>query len=418
MPLTLLLTLPDRAQFDDTAAAAWTLVEGADNVLRSGQGAAGSLPRADRTIVIAPVSRLLFIETALPAVTPAKRNALLRYAIEDKLTIDPATVHAVVLGKSDGARHVVAAIDRGWLSAAMRWLGGAGITPDSLVSSAAGIRVDPGTWSVVLRGNHGYAKRADGFVHNFDSGADSVREPPFGLSLALKEARARHTGPASLTVYTDADDPVLAGTWTRILGLPVTAARPTDDLPSLLADAKSANLLTGEFAPREAHTRLLSLLRPALIALALIMFAHLAFTLIDNRRLEQRQAALEAAMRDTFMQAFPDAQTIVDAPLQMQRNLDQLKRERGIASDDDARMLIARATRLLQSVGDTKAIKTLSVRNGVASLDVELTRADQQAALERAAAAMPGASVVMTTGGEAQGMANAVTARITVRAGT
>lgn len=414
MHLTLLLALPDRPQFDETTVATWTLLEGADTVLRTGQGTLASLPRSDRAIAIAPVSRLLFIETALPAVSPAKRNALLRYAIEDKLTIDPATVHAVVLGKSDGARHVVAAIDRGWLSAAMRWMGDAGITPDSLVSSAAGIRVDPGTWSVVLHGNHGYARRTDGFVHNFDRGADSVREPPFGLGLALKEARARNTGPASITVYAEPDDPALAAAWTQKLGLPVVAAGLAEDPPSLLAAAKSANLLTGEFAPREARARWLTMLQPALIVLTLIAMTHLAFTLIDNRRLALRQAAIEAEMRDTFKQAFPAAQTIVDAPLQMQRNLDQLKRERGIASDDDARMLIARATRLLQSMGDAKGIKALSVNNGIASLDVELSGAEQRAALDRAVAGMPGASVEITTGAQP----NSVTARITVRVGT
>jgi general secretion pathway protein L len=412
--LTLLLALPDRPQFDETTVATWTLLEGADTVLRTGQGTLASLPRSDRAVAIAPVSRLLFIETALPAVSPAKRNALLRYAIEDKLTIDPATVHAVVLGKSDGARHVIAAIDRGWLSAAIRWLRAAGINPDSLVSSAAGIRVDPHTWSVVLHGNHGYARRADGFVHNFDRGADSVREPPFGLSLALKEARARNTGPASLTVYAEPDDPALADAWTQKLGLPVVAAGLAEDPPSLLAAAKSANLLTGEFAPREARARWLTLLQPALIVLALIAMTHLVFTLIDNRRLALRQAAIEAEMRDTFKQAFPAAQAIVDAPLQMQRNLDQLKRERGIASDDDARMLIARVTKLLQSAGDVKTIKALSVNNGVANLDVELTGADQHAALERAAAALPGAAVTLLT----DATAKPVAARITVRAGT
>ena len=51
------------------------------------------MPHADRVVAVAPVNQLLFIETALPPVSPAKRNALLRYAIEDKLTIDPSTVH-------------------------------------------------------------------------------------------------------------------------------------------------------------------------------------------------------------------------------------------------------------------------------------------------------------------------------------
>ena len=78
-------------------------------------------PQADRIIAVAPVARILYLETALPPVSRAKRNALLNYAIEDKLTIDPDTVHATVLGESRDAEHVVSVVDR-WLSSALAWL--------------------------------------------------------------------------------------------------------------------------------------------------------------------------------------------------------------------------------------------------------------------------------------------------------
>ena len=126
---------------------------------------------------------MVYIETPLPPVSAAKRDALLRYAIEDKLTIDPATVHAVVLGvaaSNDATIHVVAAIDRAWLTSVLRWLGDAGIEPAQAVSAAELIPVATGEWGLVLDGAHGLARRADGFAYSFD--VDSAGANSSGIS--------------------------------------------------------------------------------------------------------------------------------------------------------------------------------------------------------------------------------------------
>ena len=398
MSLTLLLRIPDLPRFDPATPCEWTLLDNANAVLRSGEGPLTTLPRAERVSALAPVGHLLFIETALPAVAPAKRDALLRYAIEDKLTIDPSTVHAVVLGKSDTTMHVVAAIDRTWLIGVLQWLKRAGLPPDSLISSAAGIPVAAGEWAVVLDPPRGFAKRSDGFVYNLDIGAG--REPPFGLSLALKEAREHQRAPSALVLqsapsrtHSPPPDAALAGRWNTALGVPVKLRTPcADDLQSLLAAGKSANLLTGEFAPREAMGKWIGLLKPALIALLLMVTAHVAFTLIDNVRLNRQRLAIEQEMTKVFKTAFPEARAIVDPALQLQRNLQQLKRERGIPADADAQVLIARLGALLQALpGAPAAVTALNVRDATATLDAVLASADQRAHLQRAVDRLPGA---------------------------
>ena len=402
MALTLLLSIPDLPRFDSTTPAEWTLLDHAHAVLRSGEGPLSSVPRAERVIALAPVGHLLWIETALPPVAPAKRDALLRYAIEDKLTIDPSTVHAVVVGKcdamvvsgkSDSAKHVVAAIDRTWLVGVLQWLKQAGLPPDSLLSSAAGIAVNAGEWAVVLDGPRSFAKRADGFVYNLDIGAG--REPPFGLTLALKEAREHERAPSALvlqSVKSTLPDAALARQWETALGMPVRLGNAaTDSAPFLLAASPSVNLLTGEFAPREAMGKWIGLLKPALMVLGLMVAAHIAFTLIDNWRLNGERQALEQEMKQVFKAAFPAAQAIIDPPLQMRRNLQELKRERGLPADTDAQILIARLASLIQTLpGGPASITTLTVRDGVATLDAVLASADQSAALQRAVDRLPG----------------------------
>ena len=429
LALTLLLGIPDLPRFDPATPCEWTLLDNANNILRAGEGPLATLPRADRVVALAPVGRLLFIETTLPPVAPSKRNALLRYAIEDKLTIDPSTVHAVVVGKydagvaaakSDSATHVVAAIDRTWLVSVLQWLAQAGLPPDSLISSAAGIPVAAGEWVVILEDQRGFAKRADGFVYNLDLGAG--RDPPFGLTLALKEAREHQRAPSVLVLQSlpsrtnsAAPDTALARQWETALGVPVTlGTRSANNLQSLLAASKSANLLTGEFAPREAMGKWLRLSQPALIALALMVTVHVVFTLIDNGRLNRERRALETEMTQAFKTAFPTAQAIIDPPLQMQRNLRQLKRERGIAADADAQMLIARLAWLMQALpGAPPSVIALTVRDSMATLDAVLATADQRAHLQRAVDRLPGA--ILGNHPDSPSAPRAV--RITLRAG-
>ena len=99
-------------------------------------------------------------------------------------------------------------------------------------------------------------------------------------------------------------------------------------------------------------------------------------------------------MTQVFKTAFPAAKAIVDAPLQMKRNLEQMKRARGIAANADAEMLIARLTKLVQTLpGAPAAVNALTVTDGVATLDLTLTNADQQPPLQRAVDSLPGASL-------------------------
>ena len=411
MALTLLLDVPDLSRFDAATPAAWTLLDGTATVLRTGEGELATVPRAERVIALAPVARLLWIETALPPVAAAKRDALLRYAIEDKLTIDPSTVHVVIVGKQDASadsggatQHVVAAIDRAWLIDVLTWLREAGLPANSLISSAAGIPVEPNEWTVVLDPAlaRGFAKRADGFVYNLDAGTGQA--PPFGLNLALKEAREQHRAPTALVLRSMASvvsaapigDTLHAKSerWARELGLPIRISATPESLPQRLLSSKSANLLTGEFAPREALSKWLESARPALIAASLIAVTHVAFTLIDGWRLDRERFAIEQQMTQVFKAAFPAAKAIVDAPLQMRRNLEQMKRARGMAAEADAEMLIARLTKVVQSLpGAPATVNALTVADGVATLDITLANAEQQPPLQRLLNNLPGASL-------------------------
>ncbi len=401
--LQLLLHVPDLASFDGQTSALWLLFDRQSNLLREGAGrlTTGDVPRAEHVVIVIPARRIVCIETPLPPVSVQKRDALLRYAIEDKLTIDPSTVHAVVLGpvSAKSNTHVIAAIDRAWFADVLRWLRDAGIEPEQAVSAAALIPVAAGEWSVLLEGTHGLARRPDGFAYSFDvekrdeKGSTQVSgiplEPPFSLVLALKEARDHQVSPSQLTVFADQSaNTSWVNAWQRALDCPVRVAA----LPAVrMVTASAGNLLSGDFAPRSASRGWMVLFRPAIAMAAFIAILQLGFTVVDAWRLDQRRRAIEADMTQVFKEAFPKAQAIVDPALQMQRNLDTMKREAGLGSADDARVALAQLTAIVKSVPNLTP-QSVSIGEGSASVEASVPDSQQQRTLQSRISETPNAT--------------------------
>ena len=153
----------------------------------------------------------------------------------------------------------------------------------------------------------------------------------------------------------------------------------------------AGNLLSGEFAPPTASRGWLVLLKPALSFATAIAVVQLAFTVIDAWRLDQRRRALEGEMGQVFKAAFPKAQAIVDPPLQMQRNLDAMKREAGIAAANDARAVLASLTSIVKVVPGLTP-QSINIADGTVSVSASVPDPQQQAMLKSRVADVRGAT--------------------------
>ena len=71
----------------------------------------------------------------------------------------------------------------------------------------------------------------------------------------------------------------------------------------------------------------------------------------ERDRLVQRQEAI-------FRGAFPEAKAVVDPELQMARNLEEMKRARGLAAGDD---FLAQLTRVAR---EAKAVRSVEYASG------------------------------------------------------
>ena len=434
--MLLVVAIPDHSVLNADSPAQWSLLDASGAMLRAGVEKLLSLPRAERIIATVPAGRIVFIETPLPPVGAAKREALLRYAIEDKLTIDPATIHAAVLGaatagsgvNAQATRHIVAAIDRQWFADAIAWLANAQLSPEAVFAETDAVAAAAGEWAVVIAGNTGYARRDDGYAYALDTA--NREAPPFALRLALGEVA---TAPARITVYTtisglnDSDggglDAGLPARWQAALNIAVNVGGVLTpaSIGKRLMQLKTGNLLTQEFTPRRAANVWAAKLKPAMIALALFAGLHMTFNNADWWRLERQRRALDSEMRATFQAAFPQAAAIIDPPLQMQRNLAELKRTRGLVRDDDVRMLLAQLAEITRAVPQL-AIAEITLRGNTATLRGTLDTASAVEMLRQQVTRTAGAHILLGAGNAGSDTSTSTSARqaveITVEAGS
>lgn len=316
--------LPDRLE-----EVAWVMADGAN-----GHGPPGHLPEAQECWLALPAARILLTELALERRALRRLSGRLAYALEERLLQEPESVH-VALGPSQDGRTAAAAVDRAWFAQALDLARSAGLpitgaTPASLLWQPA----QPewaSTWVCIWEGRCGHLRSGPCRGLALDGG--SARVPPPALSLAVAAARAKGQAPTRLLL--DAARPQPDHTaWAAALGIEVEAA-PLKVGPPVI------DLLQGEFARRTGLQQVLSRYRLALGLTLVTAATHLLATALHTLWLEADVVRLEAEMRTIFRSAFPETKAVVYPDLQMQRQLERLRAERGYLRPDDLLALLA-----------------------------------------------------------------------------
>lgn len=352
-------------------AISWLVRGTQGNAIRSGEGALGTLPAADGCHIVLPAGRVLLSSVRPPAQNRKKFMQALPYALEDRLMADPESVHVAPGPQLENGEMPVAIVDRAWLRQALDTLRGAGLTPLRAETETLLAPWQEGEWSLVWRGNGGFLRSGPYSGMPLDGG--NTQEPPPGLQLALQEAVNK---PASIQIHCDGGSIPDTANWTADLGIPVTLVpHPPGERNWQLPAGRTINLLQGEFGPAKANRDWLPRLRPALILVGVLVALHIVFNLVEWGMLRYEKQKLTRSMEQIFLTAFPDAKVIVDAPLQMSRNLADLRHLAGQLDQDDFLPLLAKVTPLL---GNEARLRGMEYRQG--TLTISLTLANSAAA--------------------------------------
>lgn len=357
----------------------WRLRDGQGRVTRSGEGALGSLPSADKCAIVLPAGRVTLSSVRPPARNRKKFMQALSNAVEDRIMAEPESVHVAAGPLLANGEMPVAIVAREWFSRLLETLRGAGFKPvQAEVETLLAPRQD-NSWTLVWRGQGGFLRQGEHAGLALDGGERD--EPPPALLLALGESAAR---PAAIRLYTDgADDPDI-GKWSSRLGVPVQAMGEW----GRGAPGQGINLLQGGFAPASVGRDWLPRLKTPLLLGAALIALHLAFSIADLVMLRHEKHTLTTAMEGSFRGAFPDARVIVDAPLQMSRNLADLRHAAGLSDSNDFLPLLAGVAPLL---GADARLQRLDYRDGNLKLDLLLANPAAADALRARLQGVPGA---------------------------
>lgn len=358
MPI-LVVQLPERTRLtgaDPAADEAWVApgqeyvyALGSDELelRQQGQAPAALLPKASSVVAVLADADVAWHRVNLPKAPAGRLREALIGVLEDNLLDEPETVHLALLpGAAAGQPAWVAVIQRDWLRAQIGALERAGLVVDRLVASSWPDHPPVGHFeeAVVTGEGSGRHLSGDHLVLSW-SHADGV------LRLPLRGSLARGLLPAdALPIARWTSTPAAAEAAQQWTGVPVTVLSPAQR--ALQAARSTLNLRQFDLAPRQRGTRWLrdgwrQLMTPAWRP-ARWGFAALVATQVLGLNLwawHQQQAIADKrqALVATLQTAFPQVRAVLDAPLQMQREVEALRTAAGRAGDADLEPMLQAA---------------------------------------------------------------------------
>lgn len=374
---TLVILLPPRERLASRTAdappsqrlpAEWTYAVSADgrSAARGGRLAIDALPKAETVLLVLADADVSWHQITVPKAPAARLRAALTGVMEELLLDDEDSTH-LALGPdtTPGQSGWVAVLHKPWLTAALAALEAAGVTVQRVLPSS--LPLPRGDDSV--RGHFLATEVETSDVETTEDGvsvmgsafgADSHSEvgPVLVLSradgvtcvrLAGGLARALLPAPGSAVRWTAT--PAAATVAEHWLGAPVTvltdAERALDTARSSSLNLRQFDLVArhrGSLALRDALRGLMrSEWRPVRWGLAALVALQLVG--LNAWAWQQRQAIddKKLAMNELLRTAHPGVRSILDAPLQMQRETERLRGAAGRPGDADLEVLLAAA---------------------------------------------------------------------------
>lgn len=360
---------------EPAAAVPWCLLGARGERLASGSSTVGSLPAADACELIIPAESVLLTRAALPPGSRQKMRQMLPYAIEDKLVAEPDAVHVAAGSILADGQTALAVIDKGWLTRVLARLNEVRLHPRHAWSEIMLPELPADGWVMVWDGRGGFLRSGPQSGMSLDGG--SAVEPPTALALTVAQAREAAELPRRLLLrLREAVPPPDIEAWSRALGMTVEVGM--EWAPLHHPDTPSGiDLLQGSFASSTLARDWWPGLRLPLILVGLILALQIGATTAEWLLLSREKQHLQAAMEKSFRDAFPDARVVVDAPLQMERNLAELRGAAGQLSPLDFLPLLARTATALDA--DSRG-NLRSVHYEASQLSLEVALPDRAAA--------------------------------------
>ncbi len=353
----------------------WAILDRQTKVLRRGKDLLSTLPQCDEVEVVVPASMVGFIPAQLPPGSQSKILSALTFLVESGLISAPEETHAV-LAEQTSAQIVVAVIQKSWIKILLEKLSRADIFPVRMYPETLLPELPDKGWAMVCRGHESFIRTSgvQGIPVDVDVNSDT---PPLLLALALKQGEPLNI-PASISMYGELAPK--SEVWQAHLGISFV---PETQVEWFVSPSKPAlNLLQGEFHPSGGVARHFLAFKPVAITLGVLIALQISLTLFDYALKVNENRKLDQAILSQFKATFPDANTVVDAPLQMLRNLEELKHGAGQDVNSDYIPMLAAVTSSIGTVS-VERLRGMDYQNNKLVLNLLLPNIDQVEAMRK-----------------------------------
>ena len=338
--LTLALTL---ARPTAGSEFRYVLSEDGRSVAGQGSAAVALLPRADTLVLVVPVRALSWHAVKLPPLSAGRQRAALDGMLEDRLLDDPATLAlAMSPQRSPDGNTLVAACDKSWLAAVLQFFELSGRSASRVVPELAPLAdAASGPLLLVASGTPDEAWLA-------------VADPTAVIGVPLAQARdllpTDGHGPEAVTLVAE---PAVADQAERLLGRPAVLRSAAEALLVCsqsdweLAQFDLTLSSRGRIARRWALGWSQFVRAPGWRAARWGLVALVVSNLVGLRawawHLDATRAARQLQVHQVLTQAFPGVKTVVNAPLQMERQMALLRQASGALSTRDLEPMLSAA---------------------------------------------------------------------------
>jgi general secretion pathway protein L len=358
---------------DSSSPCPWGLCDEKGIVLESGTAPLAAMPKTKECIAIIAPDRVLSARAKLPPKSRRRWQEALRFVAEEFTLPDPESNH-VVPGPAlaDGYR-MLAVVDKSWLKRIVEACRTANLSLRRMIPETFLPPVKPETWTLVWDGTNGFLRTGAASGMALDNGDTDT--PPLSLQLNLNSAQ--NSSPASAPSIIEVCFPQHIPEAERILPnwsllnsrLAIGAVW---DWRHATIPSEALNLLWGDFAPSTRVSELWPQFRPIALIMLAVLVAETLGANIEWAMLAQEKKTLTQDMERSFHTAFGEGHTLVNAALQMQRNLSELRHTAGLSDDGDFLPLLDAAAPTFASL-PAGSLQGLHYEAGRLDADLKLT---------------------------------------------
>lgn len=375
IPLTTLRLMIPTTWDANQDSCEWVILDRQAQVLRRGKDLLSTLPQCAETEIVVPASMVGFIAAQLPPGSHSKVLAALPFLVEAGLISSPEDTHAT-LAKQTNTQIVVAVIQKAWVKRLLDRLARAEIFPVRMFPETLLPALPHDGWAMVCRGHESFIRTSagQGLPLDIDNSSEAA---PLLLAMAVQQSEATMR-PVSINLYGEA--PKHISEWAKQVGVSITRVSQQEWFVN--NSKHDVNLLQAEFQPSGGISRRLLAFKPVAITLAALLVMQMGLSMLDYAIKANTNHKLDQAMVTQFKATFPNANTVVDAPLQMQRNLDDLKHGAGQSGNADFMPLLSTVTASIGAIS-TEKLKGMEYQNNKLVFNLLMPDMNQAQALRQ-----------------------------------